>query len=105
VEEEILMVAMTAMFCGTALLWKLINVFAGRRMGLADRQRHEAELVALREEIARMKLWASDMMLTFDATLQQYQSRLQSVERRALSEAAPHSRVAERESQEVAARV
>src|SRR5438270_386870 len=55
--------------------------------------RTEAELAALRAEIACLKTWTNDLILSFDSTLHEQNARLQSLERRALGENGASPRV------------
>src|SRR5260370_41533062 len=57
--------------------------------------RTDAELAALRAEVASLKAWTSDLILSFDSTLHDLNARLQCLEHRGLSDGAtpPHTAI------------
>jgi hypothetical protein len=73
--------------CGTAVAMKALNAVFGAGHRKTDVKRLEAELAAIRQEMAALRTWANDLILSFDSTLHQQEARLQSVERRALGPA------------------
>src|SRR5947209_3889551 len=93
-DEGTTFVIITSVLCCTGIAIKALNVLAARHSKAGDRQRLEAELAALRQEIAGLKAWTGDLVLTFDTTLQQYQQYLQTLERRMLGESSASGRMA-----------
>jgi hypothetical protein len=65
--------------CASDVAEQAIKVAASRRDRVPDRV--EAELVALRREIAALRTSTHDVVLSFDSTLHQQDRRIQSLER------------------------
>jgi hypothetical protein len=78
--------AVVAIGCTAGVIHKALDVVAIRRRSAGDRDSVKAELAALRQEIASLRTWANDLILSFDSTLHRQDTRLQSLERRALAE-------------------
>jgi hypothetical protein len=81
-----MIVAIVGIGCTAGVIHKALDVMAIRKRSGADSQSVKAELSALRQEIAALRTWANDLILSFDSTLHRQDARLQSLERRALAE-------------------
>src|SRR5690348_16525072 len=83
-DEIFWFILLMVLICSASDIAKKALEVAAKRGPSTDRT--EAELAALRQEIAGLKTWANDLILSFDSTLHDQNARLQSLERRALGE-------------------
>jgi hypothetical protein len=85
-----MVVAIVAIGCGTGLIgqaidaWKTTQTAKAKRGGAVDPSL-QATLQTVREEMAQLRRSSSDVVLTFDATLQRLDARLQHLEQRSLA--------------------
>jgi len=88
-----MVVMVVAIGCATGLIGQLIDAWKTTmvtrvKRGTLDPSLHET-LKAVREEMAQLRRSSSDVVLTFDATLQRLDARLQHLEQRALESGRP----------------
>src|SRR5438105_4490532 len=84
-----MVVAVVAIGCAAGVIDQALKLAAAKKNSASDRL--EAELAALRQEMASLKTWANDLILSFDSTQHEQNARLQSLERRVLGEGAAHA--------------
>jgi hypothetical protein len=77
--------------CASDVIQKALQVEASKKRGVSGSIKDE--LAALRQEVAALKTWASDLILSFDSTLHQQDARIRSIERLALGEGSAGVRV------------
>jgi hypothetical protein len=75
-------VVLTFLGCGTAIAFKALDAIFGKHR----QDRSDASLREFRQQIAELKSWASELVLSFETTLEQHEARLKSLESRALGE-------------------
>jgi hypothetical protein len=92
-----MVVAIVAIGCGAGVIGKALEVVAMKKRDTSAQLKGELE--AMRQEMAALKTWASDLVLSFDSTLHQQDARLQSLERRPLAEGGKAPRVGAGESE------
>jgi hypothetical protein len=83
------MVVLIVMITGVSGVFTEYFKTRAKQVAGMDRQALQAELATLRREVAELKTWANDLILGFDSTLHQQNSRLQSLEQRALAPGSP----------------
>jgi hypothetical protein len=88
-----MVVIVVGIACGTAVVGQVVDAFKAylvtrAKRGSLDPAVHET-LKAVRDEIAQLKHSSNDVVLTFDATLQRLDARLQHLEQQALASGRP----------------
>jgi hypothetical protein len=94
-----MIVVIVLISCGAGVLTKYLEVGGLSKQSGRDRAQLQAELSAIRREMAELKAWASDLILSFDTRQQQQEARLETLERRALEPGSAALGVAARATQ------
>jgi hypothetical protein len=97
-----MVVALAAIGCGTALVGHIIGAFKavgvawaqGRTGNLHAQGNLQAMLQQMNEEMARLRQSSTDVVLSYEGTLQRLEARLEHLERKALDGAAASGAVA-----------
>src|SRR2546422_732092 len=86
-----MIVAIVFIACASDVIQKALQVEAIKKRGVSGPIKEE--MAALRQEMAALKTWASDLVLSFDSTLHQQDARIQSLERHPLAESGTTPRI------------